>query len=423
MLRATPCQNAALRWLPEGELPEVHRVLADLGLADATPPVLRDLVACAGASTCRLGICLSRGLAKALAVALAQSDLPLRTFDDLKIHISGCPNACGRHPVAPIGLHGAARRISGRLVPFYIVQLGGRVSEGRTELAQGQVAVPARRVPAYLINLLRAFRESAAYPDFYAFLDRGGRDVAERLARESGHVPTFEEDNTFYVDWGAEKPFSLAGRGPGECGAGVFDLIEVDLASAAKALEEGRYFAAAALAARALLVTRGEEADSDAQAFALFQKHFVATGLIPDRLRAVVEEGLRAAAARTPTNAFQAQAEDVKALVAEVKRLYDNLDASLRFVVPGKGGAAEALGPADASPSDAARDFRGVACPLNYVKTKLALETLGVGQTLRVLLDEEGARNVPASAAGEGHKVLSVTPKGDHWEVVIRKEK
>jgi len=67
-------------------------------------------------------------------------------------------------------------------------------------------------------------------------------------------------------------------------------------------------------------------------------------------------------------------------------------------------------------------DFRGVACPLNYVKTKLVLETLGKGQTLRILLDEEGARNVPASAAADGHKVLAVAPKGDHWEVVLRKE-
>ena len=43
--------------------------LAALGLAEPEAPMLRNLVACAGASTCRLGICLSRGLAKAVRTA------------------------------------------------------------------------------------------------------------------------------------------------------------------------------------------------------------------------------------------------------------------------------------------------------------------------------------------------------------------
>jgi sulfite reductase (ferredoxin) len=77
---------------------------------------------------------------------------------------------------------------------------------------------------------------------------------------------------------------------------------------------------------------------------------------------------------------------------------------------------------APAIPADATQDFRGVVCPLNYVKTKMALGKLKAGQVLAVLLDEKGAQNVPESAANEGHEVLSVGREQTDWRVVIRKE-
>ncbi|MBM4038518.1 MAG: nitrite/sulfite reductase, partial [Planctomycetes bacterium] len=181
MLRTTQEQNALLRWVPEADLPDVHAQLDALGLAEPLPPVLRKLVACAGASTCRLGICLSRGLAQAVSQVLSSDGLDLDALGPLAIRISGCPNSCGRHPVGDIGLHGAARRIGGVLMPHYVVQLGGRVGEGRARLAQGATAIPARNVPAFLAELLREFTLSPEHPDFHAFLDAGGRRTAQRL--------------------------------------------------------------------------------------------------------------------------------------------------------------------------------------------------------------------------------------------------
>src|ERR1019366_10089873 len=93
LLWATQSQNAGLRWITAAELPVVRQKLAALGLAEPEAPVLRNLVACAGASTCRLGICLSRGLAKAIRRELTGSQLKLESMGDLAIHISGCPNS------------------------------------------------------------------------------------------------------------------------------------------------------------------------------------------------------------------------------------------------------------------------------------------------------------------------------------------
>ena len=73
--------------------------------------------------------------------------------------------------------------------------------------------------------------------------------------------------------------------------------------------------------------------------------------------------------------------------------------------------------------ADSTQDFRGVVYPLNYVKTRMALSKLRPGQVLAVLLDEQGAQHVPASAASDGHAVLSVACEQNHWRVLLRKGK
>lgn len=421
MLRTTQWQNAVIPWAHENELAEFHRKLAHLGLANTDSFVSRNIVACAGASTCKLGVCLSRGLAKAIANEFLRSDLDLGRFGELKINISGCPNACGRHPTGQIGLFGAARRVGGRLVPYYGVKLGGSFKQGKTRLATGKGMMPARNVPAFLRDFFKAFLESAQCPDFEAFLGARGRHVADNLIQDYKDAPDFETDKNYYFDWGADEIFSLAGRGPGECGAGVFDLIEVDLASAEEALSEQRYYAATALAARSLLVTRGEQPDSDAEVFMLFRKHFLRQGLLSAMLEQLIACAIQSASAPDPENAFHGNPDDVASLLTAVKTLYENMDASLRFAIPEPTDRPREPSQSAQVSVDNFKDFRGVVCPLNFVKTKIALEQMKGGQTLAVLLDEEGARNVPASAATDGHEVLSVTREGDHWRVLIRK--
>jgi len=68
-------------------------------------------------------------------------------------------------------------------------------------------------------------------------------------------------------------------------------------------------------------------------------------------------------------------------------------------------------------------DIRGEVCPYTYVKTRLALEELAVGQVLRVLVDYEPAtRNVPRSVALQGDEVLKIEPVGEGaWAIWIRK--
>jgi TusA-related sulfurtransferase len=51
-------------------------------------------------------------------------------------------------------------------------------------------------------------------------------------------------------------------------------------------------------------------------------------------------------------------------------------------------------------------DLRGVPCPMNWVRTRLALEELLPGDSLLVTLDDgEPLESVPRSAREEGHEV------------------
>jgi TusA-related sulfurtransferase len=54
-------------------------------------------------------------------------------------------------------------------------------------------------------------------------------------------------------------------------------------------------------------------------------------------------------------------------------------------------------------------DLRGVTCPTNFVKAKLALEDLENGETAQILLDDgEPVKNVPRSLKSDGHRLIGL---------------
>ncbi len=67
-------------------------------------------------------------------------------------------------------------------------------------------------------------------------------------------------------------------------------------------------------------------------------------------------------------------------------------------------------------------DLRGVCCPTNFVKAKLALEMMDAGEVVEFLLDDgEPVKNVPKSLKGEGHKLLSLRETDGHYVLTIEK--
>ncbi len=69
-------------------------------------------------------------------------------------------------------------------------------------------------------------------------------------------------------------------------------------------------------------------------------------------------------------------------------------------------------------------DITGEVCPMTYVRTKLALERLSEGEVLEVWLSgAEPLKNVPRSAAEEGHEVLSIEERGGIHRLLIQKRR
>ncbi len=72
---------------------------------------------------------------------------------------------------------------------------------------------------------------------------------------------------------------------------------------------------------------------------------------------------------------------------------------------------------------DVELDLKGEVCPYTFVKSKLEMEEMEVGQVLRVVVDHRPAvENVPRSMKNEGQEVLGVEAISDtDWAIVIRK--
>lgn len=70
-------------------------------------------------------------------------------------------------------------------------------------------------------------------------------------------------------------------------------------------------------------------------------------------------------------------------------------------------------------------NIKGLICPYTFVKAKIAIEGMEVGQVLEILLDyEEASRSIPKSMEDHGHKVLKVDKINDtDWLLQIRKER
>jgi TusA-related sulfurtransferase len=75
--------------------------------------------------------------------------------------------------------------------------------------------------------------------------------------------------------------------------------------------------------------------------------------------------------------------------------------------------------------SDKSINIKGLVCPYTFVKSKLAIESMEIGQVLEILLDnEEGTRNIPKSMEDHGQTVLKIEKINDSdWILCIRKDK
>ncbi|MBI4227731.1 MAG: nitrite/sulfite reductase [Candidatus Omnitrophica bacterium] len=216
-LRLTNGQNLLLRFVPHGALAGVYEALAAAGLAEAGAGRVVDVTRCPGADTCLSAITRPRGLAEALE-SLCRDGLSASADTALSIKISGCPNSCGHHHIADIGLFGAAARVGDRYVPCYQLLVGGRTAEGEARFGRPLLRIPAQRAPEAVARIVRWYDTARrAGETFHAALERLGPAALEPLLAPLAELPA-PPPAALCRDLGADAPFQLEAR-QGECAA------------------------------------------------------------------------------------------------------------------------------------------------------------------------------------------------------------
>jgi len=429
VLRFTPRQQLQFRNIPEKYLGNLYLLLKDLNIATELPAIINNIVSCTGADTCRLGICYSKGASVALRRKLSKSKLNLDEVDKLQINISGCPNSCAQQIWSDLGFQGRVGR-NERMYAAYNVYAGA-FKEVHPKLGINLGTVSARDLPQFTEDILADYIPvKSAYASFREYLEAVGTENIKSLVEKYKDVPAFEEDKNYYYDWGSEELFSVANKGPAECSAGLFDMIDVDLnfikqgfallqtetdASKVNRILYDIVFSSS----RMLLVTKGAEPKITSEAFEFFIDKFINEGLVSESLTGLVK-----AAQAAPDTDFVTRKDEVIELAETVIKLYEGMDDSLQFKNEvKKNEVAEPAKANDVEPDARVKDFRGVACPMNFVKTKIELATLNAGALLEIWLDDgQPIQNVPGSVCNEGHEIVSVTQEQDYWKVLIKKK-
>jgi sulfite reductase (ferredoxin) len=154
-LRTTTMQNLLILDVPRERLDELVREVQALDFDLAASPFRRGTVACTGSEFCKLALTETKGFARALVEEL-EARLP--GFDrHVRLHVTGCPNSCGQHWIADIGIEGKKLKLGGVLVDAYYFCIGGAVGRHQAVARPVGYRVAASEVPAAIERLLRQY--------------------------------------------------------------------------------------------------------------------------------------------------------------------------------------------------------------------------------------------------------------------------
>ena len=486
VIRFTKKEQIQVRNIPEEYLTNIYAFFKKLGVYQIDyPVVVTNLTCCTGADTCRLGICLPKGAIDGIAKQLLNSDLNLDAIPDFELRMNGCTNICALATWGDLGFSGRVGRVGDDPYPAYTIWLPVK-GKHEIDLQQGYIAakkIPAF-VEDYLRDVIA---EQANYADYYDYVaKRGVNIVKELIAKYKEVAPYAEEPDTFF-DFGDDEKFSLIKYGKAECSAGLFDIIEIDQDTIREKRKEVEQLLGnipqgvpADLQSdgkqetskiekllhdivfsenRMLLVTRGLDPRTDEDVYNGFEKEFIAAGIIPQKFKVLTDK------ARNNESLIE-QKPLIDELADLLNDLYQNMDDSLQFKLPavqsptdftdntdskeksagqknrseneeksvssvksvGQKSTSEneqksSAGEPEAISPDVKKDFRGVMCPMNFVKTKIALTPMLSGQILEILLDDGAPiENVPGSVKNEGHTILSTEKVENYWKVLIKKK-
>ena len=157
-VRTTAMQNVLVLNVPDDRLATMASEGAALGLPLEGSAFQRGTLSCTGSEFCKLAITETKRFSIGLA---AEMERRLPGFGGrIRLYVTGCPNACGQHWIADVGLQGvlvADASNPGTQVEGFDIFVGGGVGAGASFARRVGYRATAADVPSALERLCRAF--------------------------------------------------------------------------------------------------------------------------------------------------------------------------------------------------------------------------------------------------------------------------
>lgn len=146
-LRLTIEQNVIIAGVPDGKIGDLTTEPLLQRFRYDPPGVTQGLLSCTGIDYCHFALVETKELAIETANYL---EAKLDGTKPLSMHWSGCPNGCGNHEAADIGLLGKRTKIDGKVVDAVDIYLGGRTGANPKPGTKLMENVPCSRLPMVL---------------------------------------------------------------------------------------------------------------------------------------------------------------------------------------------------------------------------------------------------------------------------------
>ncbi|PYP81409.1 MAG: nitrite reductase [Gemmatimonadetes bacterium] len=154
-MRLSAMQNILITNVRNERTAELLERSRALGVALDGSPFQRGTASCTGSEYCKLAITETKLFSIRLAQELEER-LPGFT-DTVKLHIAGCPNSCGQHPIADVGLQGVLLNQGGTQVEGFDFFVGGGLGKNSTLGHRVGFRAPADDVPEVLERLFSTY--------------------------------------------------------------------------------------------------------------------------------------------------------------------------------------------------------------------------------------------------------------------------
>jgi len=154
-LRTTNMQNLIVVNVPVLNTDALAQELDAIGLRVDASVFGRGTIACSGTEFCKLAITETKSFSRWLVEELEER---LPGFDQqLKLHVTGCPNSCGQHWIADIGIEGKKIKVQDRMVDAYYFCVGGALGLHQATARPIGYRCSATAVPEAIERLLRQY--------------------------------------------------------------------------------------------------------------------------------------------------------------------------------------------------------------------------------------------------------------------------